>query len=118
MKKLLLILALLLSSCIPAGYATTPVVAPTQTVVASPVYHATTARLVVASPPVLLETATICGGSVNLRSSPTRQSRWLAVIGPGETVRIIHRGETWVYVGYKKHYGYITSGYVCEGGKR
>jgi uncharacterized protein YgiM (DUF1202 family) len=109
----LVVAALLISSCTlyrPDATTTAPVVA------SAVIPDATTTAPVVAYTPMpaLFPPATICGGSVNLREQPTRQSRWLAVLHPGAVVTVLDGSGDWLAVEHGKLRGFIYSQYVCN----
>lgn len=61
-------------------------------------------------------TAFVCGGSVNVRELPTRESRWLAALPNGTKVQLIARylADDWILIRHKKLQGYIYSQYICK----
>jgi hypothetical protein len=56
----------------------------------------------------------ICRGAVNVREQPTRRSRWLASLEPGEAVEILRRSAGWILIRQEELQGWIYSQYVCE----
>jgi SH3-like domain-containing protein len=110
------ILALLLAKCMatPPRMATvTPTIA-MQNTSAWQSISPTATKIAMQKIPTPQPAATICGGSVNLREQPTRQSRWLAVLHPGAVVTVLDGSGDWLAVEHGKLRGYIYSQYVCN----
>ena len=60
--------------------------------------------------------ATVCGGTLNLRSGPGANSRVLASYRNGTKLTVVKQGHLWFKVQVRKVNGWMNASYLCGPG--